>query len=156
MKENNGTRMNADERGFKIRKAGKRDLKDAAKIFREESAKTPYSTRFSPASALKDISELFKNDFYVVIDKDKMIGFVASHIILSDNKKAYVDELWIKPKWQGKGAGKMLMNFIEDMYNKKGISSIGLVTRRKASAVGFYKKLKYKESRESVSMYKKL
>ncbi|MFH1521674.1 MAG: GNAT family N-acetyltransferase [archaeon] len=128
---------------MKIRKAKKEDLKEIAKIFREESAKKPYNTKYSSASAFKDVSEYFKDDLYVAIDENEIIGFIASHIISSDKKKAYTDEIWIKYNWQGKGAGKMLVKFIEDMYKKKGLSGMRLTTRKKAKAYGFYKKLKY-------------
>ena len=141
---------------MKIRKAKKEDLKEVAEVFRGESSKEPYNTKFSPASALKDVSECFKYDLYVVIDEKKIIGFMASHIISSDKKKAYIDELWIRYDYQGKSVGKMLVKFIEEMYKKNGLSGIRLTTKKKNKVYGFYKKLKYKESAEIVYMEKKL
>ncbi len=140
---------------MKIRKAKKEDLKEIADILMVESAKKPYNEKFSPGSALKDVLELFKYDLYAVIYEEKIIGFIASHIINSDKKKAYIDELWIKYNYQENGAGKILVKFIEDMYKKKGISCIRLTTKKNAKAYGFYNKLKYKDA-DLVYMEKKL
>lgn len=141
---------------MKIRKARKGDLEEIAEIYRVESAKKPYGTKYSRASALKDVSELIKEDLYVAVEKEKIIGFVSSHVIQSNKKHAYIDELWIRHNYQGKGAGKKLMEFVEDMYVKRGISKIRLVTKIKANAYGFYKKLKYGDSVDTVFMDKKL
>jgi len=140
---------------MKIRKARKEDLGEIAKIFREESAKKPFSFKLSKVSALKDVLEFFKYDLYVVTDEEKIIGFIASHIISSDKKKAYMDELWIRHNYQGNGVGKMLVKFIEDRYKKKGLFRIRLTTKKKAKAYGFYKKLKYKDV-DLIYMEKKL
>ncbi|NPE26821.1 GNAT family N-acetyltransferase [Methanococcoides sp. SA1] len=141
---------------MKIRKAKKEDLKEIADIFRIESAKKPYNTKFTRASALKDIQECFKYDLYVATEEKKIIGFISSHIISSDKNKAYVDELWIRHDYQKNGTGKMLMKFIENKYKKKGLSGMRLVVRKKAKAFMFYKKLKYGESKELFFMDKKL
>jgi len=141
---------------MKIRKARKKDLKEIAKIFREESAKKPYNTKYSLASALKGVLEMFECDLYVAMDEKKIAGFVASHIIRSTKMKAYIDELWIKDNYQGSGIGKMLMGFIENTYARKGLRGILLVARKKAGAYNFYKKLKYREPGEMVFMEKKL
>ena len=141
MKGEIGTRMNADERGQgKIRKAEKGDLKEVVKILMEESVKKPYNEKFTPGSAKKDVLEFFKNDLYVAMDEEKIIGFIASHIVNSDKTKAYIDELWIRAKYQRGGVGKMLVRFVEDIYKKKGLSKIRLTTKKNAKSYGFYKK----------------
>lgn len=139
----------------KIRKAKKGDLKEVAKILIEESVKKPYNEKFTPGSAMKDVLEFFKNDLYVAVDGDVVIGFIASHIVSSDKTKAYIDELWLKPEYQGKGVGKMFVKFVEDMYKKKGLSKMRLTTKKNAKSYGFYKKLKYKDA-DLVYMEKRL
>ena len=131
---------------MKIRKAMKKDLKEVAKILKMESVKKPYYEKFTPGSAMKDVLEFFKNDLYVAIDKEKIIGFISSHIVNSDKTKAYIDELWIISDYQGKGAGKMLVKFVEEVYKKKGLSRMRLTTDKNAGAYGFYKKLKYRDA----------
>lgn len=138
-----------------IRKAKKEDLKDVVKILMDESVKKPYNEKFTPGSAKKDVLEFFKYDLYVATIEEKTIGFIASHIVNSDKTKAYIDELWIRCDCQGKGVGKMLVKFVEDMYKEKGLSKIRLTTKKKAGAYGFYSKLKYKDA-DLVYMEKKL
>jgi ribosomal protein S18 acetylase RimI-like enzyme len=140
---------------MKIRKAKEKDLKEVAKILMEEAVKKPYNEIFTPSSAKKDVLEFFKNHLYIVTYEEKIIGFIASHIVSSDKTKAYIDELWIKCDYQGMGAGKMLVKFVEDMYKKKGLSLIRLTTKKTAKAYGFYNKLKYKDA-DLVYMEKKL
>ena len=140
---------------MKIRKIRKEDLKEVAKILMKESVKKPYNEKFSPNSAKKDVLEFFKYDLYVATDGEKIIGFIASHIVNSDKKKAYIDELWIRYDYQGNGVGKMLVKFIENMYKKKSLSVMRLTTKKNAKAYGFYKKLKYKDA-DLVYMERKL
>ena len=140
---------------MKVRKAKLTDLKEIVEILITEASKSPYNEKFTPGSAKKDVLEFFRHDLYVVIDGKKIIGFIASHIVSSDKKKVYIDELWIKHDYQGRGAGKMLVKFIENMYKKKGLSTIRLTTKKKAKAYGFYNKLKYKDA-DLVYMEKKL
>jgi GNAT superfamily N-acetyltransferase len=140
---------------MKIRKAKKGDLKEVAKIMMEESVKKPYNEKFTPGSAKKDVLGFFKDSLYVATDAEKIIGFIASHVVSSDKTKAYIDELWIRSNHQGKGAGKMLVKFIEDMYKKKGLVKMRLTTNKKAKSYGFYNKLKYKDA-DLVYMEKKL
>ena len=140
---------------IRIRNAKKGDLKDVAEILMTESVKKPYNEKFTPGSAKKDVLEFFENSLYVVTDGEKIIGFVASHIVNSDKTKAYIDELWIRSEHQGRGAGKILVKFVEDMYKRKGLSCIRLTTKKNAKSYGFYKKLKYKDA-ELVYMEKGL
>lgn len=140
---------------MKIRKAKKEDLKEVAKILMKESMKKPYNEKFTPGSAKKDVLEFFKNSLYVATDGEEIIGFISSHIVNSDKTKAYIDELWIKSDYQGKGAGKILVKFVEGMYKKKGLSKMRLTTKKKAKSYGFYKKLKYKDA-DLVYMERKL
>jgi ribosomal protein S18 acetylase RimI-like enzyme len=140
---------------MKIRKAKKEDLKEVAKIMMVESAKKPYNEKYTIKSAVKESKEFFKNEIYVAVNEKEVIGFIASHVISSDKKKGYIDELWLKVAYQGEGAGKMLVKSVEENYKKNGVSGIRLSTIKKAKAYGFYNKLKYKDA-ALVYMEKKL
>lgn len=140
---------------MKIRKAKKEDLKEVAKIMMVESAKKPYNEKYNLKRATKESKEFFKNEIYVAVNENEVIGFIAAHVISSDKKKGYIDELWLKAAYQGKGAGKMLVKSVEEKYKKEGISGIRLSTIKKAKSYGFYNKLKYKDA-ALVYMEKKL
>ena len=141
-----------------IRKAVKRDFKDISEIFGKESSKKPYLQKLTEKTALERIIEFSKtDDIFVVVANDKIIGFIVSHIGIEEKGKgAFVKETWLKPEYQGKGIGKMLMRFIEKRYKDKGAKSIFLMAHKKSGAFGFYKKLKYKEHNNFVLMGKKL
>jgi ribosomal protein S18 acetylase RimI-like enzyme len=142
---------------MKIRKSTKKDAREIAEIFVKESAKKPYLQKWNKKTALKEITKSFKEyDMYVVLIDKEIIGFVMSHINKDNKEKAFVDELWLKNNYQGKGFGKSLMKFIEKIYKKKRVKIVQLVSNRKSGAFKFYKKLRYDESKEAVCMDKRL
>ena len=101
---------------MRVRKARKGDLKEIAKIMMVESAKKPYNEKYTIKSAVKESKEFFKNELYVAVNEKEIIGFIASHIISSDKKKGYIDELWLKVAYQGKGVGKMYYALVPLYY----------------------------------------
>jgi len=141
---------------MKIRKAKEKDFKEIAEILMKESSKEPYNEKYNIRRALKEIKNLSKKELYVSENGKEIVGFMASYITLDDRKEAYISELWLKSKYQKKGIGKELMNLIERKYKKKGVEKIRLVTKRKAGAFKFYKKLKYKERKKYVFMEKRI
>ena len=138
-----------------IRKAGKGDIKEISNIFREESSKKPYLQEHTEKTSLIKIKDLFRNGHVYVIEVDKkVVGFSASNIRYGKN--AFIDEIWIKSAYHKKGIGKTLLGFVEDVYRKKGLKSIKLISDKKSGAFYFYKKLGYKEKSQYVLMVKKL
>ncbi|MCW8965721.1 MAG: GNAT family N-acetyltransferase [Candidatus Pacearchaeota archaeon] len=140
----------------KIRKAKKEDFNEIAKILMNESSKPPYNEKYTLKISLKETNNFSKDELYIAEDKKNILGFIASNITPDNKKKAYINELWLKPVSQGKGIGRLLVNFIEKLYKKKGVKTIRLVSKTNSKAFGFYKKLKYKEYKEMVFMEKKI
>ena len=141
---------------MKIRRATKKDFKEIAEILIKESSKKPYNEKYNLKIALKEISGFSKSELYLAVNEKEIVGFIASSITPDNKKKAYINELWLRPIYQGKGIGKSLVRFIEEKYKKKGVKTIRLVSKKNAKAFGFYKKIKYKEYKEMVFMEKKL
>ena len=141
---------------MKIRKASKKDFKEIAEILMKESSKKPYCEKYDITTSLKQVKGLSKNELYVAVNEKEIIGFIASNITKDNNKKAYIEELWLRSIYQKKGIGKSLVKFIEEKYQKKGVKTIRLVTKRNAGAFKFYEKINYKEYKELVFMEKKL
>jgi aminoglycoside 6'-N-acetyltransferase I len=152
----NGCNINKELKGVKIRKGQRKDLKDIAEILRIESAKAPYNERYTKKIAEKAAAEFFNAEVYVAENDKEIVGFVCSYKTAGDIKKAYIDELWLKARCQGCGIGRKLMGTIEHLYRRKGVKIIRLVTRKKAAAFKFYKKLEYKEYRELVFLEKEI
>lgn len=141
----------------KIRKAEKKDLKEIAEILKIESTKKPYKEKWNSETAFKQTNNFFKKqDIYVGIIDREIAGFIVIHIDTDNNKKASINELWLKSKYQGKGIGKALVKFAEEKYKQKGVRKLRLISDKKSKAFGFYKKLKYNEKKNIVFMEKKL
>ena len=132
-----------------IRKALRNDIREIAKIYHIEAAKKPYfQKRTCKESLNKIISHFKKADIYVVTNNNEILGFIVVRLRYN-GKDLYVDEIWLKSRYQGKGLGKSLMSFIENKYKKSGIKSVTLIAGKKpGAAFGFYKKLKFKEINE--------
>jgi len=142
---------------MRIRNVTKKDLKEISDIFRIESAKKPYNQKWTKKTSFEKIIKSFnENDIYVAIIKDKLAGFIIFSRHPNNKKKAYIDELWLKIKYQGMGIGQNLVKFIENKYMKKGVRIMQVVSNKNSSAFKFYKKLDYEISKELAFMEKKL
>ena len=104
--------------------------------------------KYTLKTSLKEVDNLSKKDLYVALDEKSIVGFIASSITPDNKAKAYINELWLKPSYQRKGIGKMLIKFIESKYKKKKVKTMRLVAKKNAGAFNFYKKIKYKEYKE--------
>lgn len=139
----------------KIRRAKKEDLKKIAELFLIETSKKPYVQGWTRITSLEKIKELFKSEIIFVLEIEEIVGFIT--IVPNKKKKEiYVDELWISKEYQGKGFGKMLMNFVEKTFKNKGMKKITLMANQEAGAVKFYKKLNYKIKHQFIYFTKDL
>lgn len=141
-----------------IRKATKKDLKACAEIFRTETAKPPYNKKRTPKGALARIKDYFKRqDIYVAITNNKIIGFINSDIDPDTKNQAWINELWILKEYQRQGIGKKIMDEVEKIYRKKGVNIFQLVAHTgKGGAREFYKKINYKIDNSMVFMKKRV
>ncbi|MDH3323686.1 MAG: GNAT family N-acetyltransferase [Flavobacteriaceae bacterium] len=80
------------------------------------------------------------NEVYILKDKKAFIGYYA-FIILND-KKVKLDNIFIEPKYIGKGYGKHLMNNFMNQIKLNGFEKIELDSD--PNAVDFYKKFGFK------------
>ena len=125
-------------------------------LYKKWNGKKPYNEKWTKAKALKEVKEFLEDECFVAVDNEEILGFILYNNNNDDKKKAYIREIWLKPKAQGKGIGRALVEKIEDLYKKKGIKIIRLVTKRNSNAFGFYKKLNYKKHKELIFMERKL
>ena len=142
---------------MKIRKVKESDLKRINDLFMEEYGKPPYNEKWDKKVSLAKLKMYLKRcSFFVLNEGKKLIGFIIFHIDIWDKGTVgYMDELVIDKRFQGKGYGRIFMKFAEDYTKKKGVKSYELMTDRKAKAFSIYKKLGYKELKDTVHMSKK-
>ena len=74
-------------------------------------------------------------------------GFISFMITYEDGHEViYIYEIHLKPDWQGKGIGALLMSAIEDIGRRVGVEkSMLTVFRSNQNAIMFYNKLGYVE-----------
>lgn len=86
------------------------------------------------------------NDIYKIIDDNSIIGFVwLLYLSKDDSKYTFINDIFIHPKNQGKGYGKLTMKEIERITKEYGFNRIELaVTKTNTKAYNLYKSLDYR------------
>ena len=83
------------------------------------------------------------NIFLVVLDNDKLIGFVSGGLPNSPECTAdcELDMLYIDTNYIGCGVGKFLLQLFAKEIKKRGKKSFGLMCFSDNKSIGFYKKM---------------
>lgn len=81
---------------------------------------------------LYDSVEKGSPDFFIALDKDRVIGIIGVLVVSSffDDTQIIASELvwYVEQEYRGKGAGKNLLNYMEDYYRKRGDIDLIIVT----------------------------
>lgn len=85
------------------------------------------------------------NVLIAAFDDDEMIGCCMLEKVNND-KNVMLRQMAVRSEVQGKGIGRVLMNFAEGIARDLGYREISMYARK--SAEGFYEKLGYKTSGE--------
>ncbi|MGI6188279.1 MAG: GNAT family N-acetyltransferase [Clostridiales bacterium] len=97
----------------------------------------------------KEKAEAYLRDFY---NHGKFVGYVAEdngNVIAAlfahekvwwNNDEVFIDEMFVKPEYQGKGIGTALLAEVEKYIRKKGLAGITLATNKYVPAPKFYEK----------------
>lgn len=78
----------------------------------------------------------------IILKSKKRIGTIS---IENKNEIAYLSALLIEEKYQGKGLGKYLIEYVQKVSKKKDCKLIELDVWENNPAVNFYKKLGFKK-----------
>lgn len=120
---------------LKIIDHGSNDYKEMVKL-RQAVLRTPLGLTLSPEEL-----EAEKNDILIAnIHDDEIIGCCI--LTRLDNEKLQLRQMAVNPKYQGRGIGDNLMNFMENLARDKGYKVIRMDARD--SAQKFYEKFGYK------------
>ena len=105
-------------------------------------------TQYNKQAVLKTLSDK-KADYYFVVYKDKIVGnfrFVWDENLdgLTLEKQVKLHLLYLHPITHGKGIGKKLLSWLENLAIKKGYKTIWLdAMNEQPQAFEFYKNLGY-------------
>lgn len=100
------------------------------------------SKYYKPSVEMFD--ERFKKDYKerkILMRGKRRIGFFQ---LKKENQQLIINGLFISPTYQGKGVGKYLMNYFEEVAKKENLKTIGLQVWENNPAKNFYKKCGYK------------
>jgi ribosomal protein S18 acetylase RimI-like enzyme len=92
---------------------------------------------YSPASLQQQMQDGV--NYLLCHDDESPTGFAsfADH----GNGKFKLEKIYVLPPWQGKGAGKHLINHIVELVTAQGANSLQLQVNKQNPAKGFYEKL---------------
>ena len=97
--------------------------------------------------------------FLTIDDNGNAVGyiFVGTCYYLGTKPFLEIMQIMIKEEYRGKGIGKMMMDYVIDMYYRKGIRQVRLHSRViLTKAHDFYKKLGFREFKQSKFFVKDL
>jgi ribosomal protein S18 acetylase RimI-like enzyme len=100
--------------------------------------------------------------FHLLVNRDpafvaqdeagKIVGFIMTS--MEPRKTGSIITIDVMPDWRGKGVGKKLMGLAEEELKTRGAKKIILQTAvDNIDAIGFYKKLGYKEKKRIKDYY---
>jgi ribosomal protein S18 acetylase RimI-like enzyme len=113
-------------------------------------AYSPYLPRLNglvPAPMTADYAFLITtSSLYTLVADDTVVGCISLSDVTNDSSALEINNLAIHPESQGKGYGKLLLAFAEDVAKERELRSCCLYTNVKmVENVALYKKLGYEE-----------
>jgi ribosomal protein S18 acetylase RimI-like enzyme len=117
-------------------------------------AYSPYLPRLAgklPAPMTADYTSLIASSFlYTLIADEKVVGCISlssTNSSTTTSTALEINNLAIHPSSQGKGYGKLLLKYAEEITKEKGLGSCSLYTNVKMiENVALYTKLGYQET----------
>ncbi len=101
---------------------------------------------YSPASLLRQMVEL-KHQFLIVEESEEPVGF-AAYSAGAEPDVCKLHKLYVLPSQQGKGLGKLLLDFVANYVHAQGAVRLQLNVNRQNQARLFYEKLGFRVIRE--------
>jgi GNAT superfamily N-acetyltransferase len=99
--------------------------------------------------ALTNQVEYLHHAFIIVYENDSAVGFASYSLKIDMDQTIYrLHKLYVLPGQQGKGTGKLLLNYIIDEIKQAGANTLELNVNRHNIAFHFYIKLGFTIARE--------
>jgi ribosomal protein S18 acetylase RimI-like enzyme len=89
--------------------------------------------------------------FYLISDSESVIGFIGIEHQYKDEAITKIHKIYLLPETQGKGYGKKVFDFIEELALENNSKQLLLNVNRFNTALNFYKKLGF-EIKETVDI----
>lgn len=129
---------------IKIEKAESNDFKNIHDLINEFSDFQNSKEKVSVTVGMMIEQQDYFN-CYIARDRDnQIIGYTNYSIVYYSwvGKSIYLDDLYVKPSFRGKGIGKLLMNKVFDIAKKEKCNRVRWqVSKWNTSAIEFYKNI---------------
>lgn len=86
--------------------------------------------------------------FYLISDSESTIGFIGIEHNYQDEPITKIHKIYLLPETQGKGYGKKVFDFIEELALENNSKNLLLNVNRFNTALNFYKKLGFEIKEE--------
>jgi ribosomal protein S18 acetylase RimI-like enzyme len=136
----------SDSEMVTIRQMTNDDIVPYCTLFQTVFAKEPWNEVWTIPQIQKIITRQMKNNGFTgmaAVTNDATLGYVTGYKIWSIPSIFYLDQLFVKPDFQGLKIGKKLLAEAERFLKKNGLSHIFLFTKPHSYAQNFYIKNTY-------------
>ena len=89
--------------------------------------------------------------FYLILDSEAVIGFIGIEHQYKNEAITKIHKIYLLPETQGKGYGKKVFDFIEELALENNSKQLLLNVNRFNTALNFYKKIGF-EIKETVDI----
>jgi GNAT superfamily N-acetyltransferase len=120
---------------LKIIDHGSHEYRQMVKL-RDDILRKPLGLGFTP----QELEEEKNNILIGAFDDDEMLG--CCMLVEADPKTIRLRQMAVLNDLQGKGIGKVLMSFAENIARDRGYKN--LIMNARKNAIGFYEKMGYK------------
>ena len=143
---------------MKIRELIKGDIPVCAEILCNVYNNDMWQCHWEKENAIEYLTDFFNMQKFVgyVLEEDGEIlgGLFAHEKIWWNNSEVFIEEMFVKPEWQRKGYGSMLIQAVEEYVKEKGLAGLTLETNKYAPAPNFYRKNGFQDNDYVIVMYK--
>lgn len=101
-------------------------------------------------AALQEQSTLKQHHFVLIYSNDEAVGFASYEYNVNNSGKTKIHKIYILSSQQGKGTGKVLVDYIEQQALAFGDKALFLNVNKYNSAIQFYQKTGFEIVKEEV------
>jgi len=142
---------------WKIIKMGRKNIEELAEIDSEAEHQIGKKRKVKVSDYKKELTERFNKNqeiFFGFMEDNMIKGYVSLKPFFPGYKHCEVYWLSVRKKYQNRGIGTKLMNFIEKYTKKKGFRKVCLYTNKIMKKTrSFYENLGYKKVNEFPGYY---
>lgn len=109
-----------------------------------------FKLMYSYSSLLEQI-ENKQHHFLLAKEETEYVGYASYELNYKNSGKIKIHKIYVMPDAQGKGVGKILMEYIYKIANENNCETLLLDVYRHNPALQFYEKLGFKKSGEQIT-----